>query len=130
MIEALRPFSNVCFTLSIDGVGPVIERIRSGCKWETILKNIDTLQEELSPSFMVNTVLQKDNIDDIPNLAKWIDDAGIEIWHTTLLIRPEQYSYVHYNGDIDWDNDLWQRECVKNNIQVNNTLSVVHKNLS
>ena len=129
MLEALRPFTNVCFTLSIDGIGDVIEKIRIGCNWKKIQENIQTLRQELDPNFMVNTVLQKDNIDNIPDLAKWIDSQNITVWHTTILTEPQQYQYKHYVGDIAWSDSLWQYNCVKSSFQAKTALSVVFNDL-
>jgi pyruvate-formate lyase-activating enzyme len=129
MLEALRPFTNVCFTLSIDGTGDVIEKIRIGCNWKKIQENIQTLRQELNPNFMVNTVLQKDNIDNIPELAKWIDSQNISIWHTTILIQPPQYQYKHYHGSIAWNESLWQYNCVESNLQAKTALTTVYNDL-
>ena len=128
MIEALARFSNVCFVLSIDGIGPVIEQIRTGCNWKTIQDNIVKLRKQLDPNFMVNTVLQKDNIDDMPNIANWIDSQNISNWHVTVLTSPEQYHYSLYKGIPDWKN-LWINQCVQTNQQVQSALKTVYKNL-
>jgi len=130
MIEALEKFNNVCFVLSIDGTGEVIERIRTLCSWDIINKNISILREQLNPSFMVNTVVQKDNIDNIPELAQWIDDQGIDIWHTTLLKTPDKYHYKHYTGKINWSDDLWNRSCFKKSPQAKKNLKFVYSSLS
>mgnify|MGYP003657031732 FL=1 len=129
MLEALRPFTNVCFTLSIDGTGDVIEKIRIGCNWEKIQENIQTLRQELNPNFMVNTVLQKDNIDNIPDLAKWIDSQNISVWHTTILTQPPQYQYKHYTGQISWHDSLWQYKCIQSNLQAKTALTTVYNDL-
>jgi len=128
MIEALTRFSNVCFVLSIDGIGPVIEQIRTGCNWKTIQDNIIKLRNKLDPNFMVNTVLQKDNIDDVPNIANWIDSQNISNWHVTVLTSPEQYHYSLYKGVPNWKN-LWINQCVQTNQQAQSALKTVYKSL-
>lgn len=130
MMSALEPFTDVCFVLSIDGTGETIERIRTLCSWDMINTNIDILRDKLDPSFMVNTVIQKDNIDNIPELAKWIDNQGITIWHTMLCTNPDKFHYRHYTGTINWDDELWNRTCVNKNIQAKKWLKLVHTNLS
>ena len=130
MMTALEPFTNVCFVLSIDGTGDVIERIRTLCSWDMIQSNIQILRDKLSPNFMVNTVIQKDNLDNIPELAQWIDDQKIRLWHTTILTDPSKYHYSHYIGKLNWSNDLWDRQCVSRNIQVKNSLGFVYKELT
>jgi len=79
---------------------------------------------------MVNTVLQKDNIDNIPELAKWIDSQNIPVWHTTILTEPQQYQYKHYVGDIAWNESLWQYNCVKSNLQAQSSLKQIFQDLS
>jgi pyruvate-formate lyase-activating enzyme len=129
MMSALEPFTNVCFVLSIDGTGETIERIRTLCSWDMINTNIDVLRDKLNPNFMVNTVVQKDNVDNMPELAKWIDDQGIDIWHTTICTDPEEFHYRYYNGTIKWSDDLWNRHCFKKSIQAKNTLKKVYNDL-
>lgn len=128
MLEALDRFTNVCFVLSIDGIGPVIEQIRTGCNWKTIQNNIIKLKSKLDPNFMVNTVLQKDNINDMPNIADWIDSQDIEKWHISVLTNPEQYHYSLYKGVPEWD-ELWLKRCVQTNHQAQSALRTVYKNL-
>lgn len=125
MMNALNPFTNVCFVLSIDGTKDTIERIRTLCSWDMIQKNIQTLRNKLNPSFMVNTVVQKDNLDNIPELAEWIDDQEISIWHTTILTDPAIYKFENYTGTLNWDKELWNRLCVKKNIQTQNSLKYI-----
>ena len=129
MLNALKPFTNVCFVLSIDGTGETIERIRTLCSWDMINTNIDVLRDKLDPNFMVNTVVQKDNVDNIPELAKWIDDQGIDIWHTTICTDPEEFHYKHYDGTINWSDNFWDSNCFKKSIQAKNTLKKVYSDL-
>ena len=129
MLSALEPFSNVCLTLSIDGTGETIERIRTLCSWDMINRNIEILRKRLNPIFMVNTVVQKDNIDNIPELTKWIDDQDIEMWHTTICTDPDEFHYRHYTGMINWSDDFWNSSCFKKSIQAKNTLKKVYNDL-
>jgi len=129
MLEALSRFKNVCFVLSIDGIGPVIEKIRIGCKWKVLQQNIATLREKLNPYFIVNTVLQLDNIDDMPNIADWIDREGINIWHVSVLSEPKQYHYSLYKGNIKWEKNFLTKKCVQTNQQAQSALRTVYKNL-
>ena len=129
MMSALEPFSNICFVLSIDGTGETIERIRTLCSWDMINTNIDVLRDKLNPNFMVNTVVQKDNVDNMPELVKWIDDQGIDIWHTTICTNPEKFHYRHYDGTINWSDNFWDSNCFKKSIQAKNTLKKVYNDL-
>ena len=125
MLDALKSFTNICFVLSIDGTKDTIEKIRTLCSWDIIQKNIQILRDRLNPNFMVNTVVQKDNLNNIPELAEWIDYQKISIWHTTILTTPTQYKFQNYTGVLDWDQELWNRNCVKRNIQTQNSLKYV-----
>lgn len=125
MLKALEPFTNLCLVLSIDGVKDTIEHIRTLCNWEKILENIKILKQRLNPNFMVNTVLQKDNIDNIPELAEWIDEQNISKWHTTILDKPKQYRFENYEGKLNWPESIWKFDCVKKNIQVVESLKYI-----
>lgn len=125
MMNALQRFKNICFVLSIDGTGKTIERIRTLCSWEIIQNNVKILKDKLNPNLMVNTVIQKDNIDNIPELAKWIDDTDIKVWHVTILTEPKDFRFQNYNGVLSWDKKLWHRNCVKNNIQCQDNLKYI-----
>jgi len=129
MLSALEPFTNICFVLSIDGTGETIERIRTLCSWDMINHNINILRNKLNPNFMVNTVVQKDNIDNIPELAQWIDNQDIDIWHTTICTSPDEFHYRYYTSTINWPDDLWNRHCFKKSIQAKNTLKKVYSDL-
>ena len=129
MMSALKRFTNLCFVLSIDGTGETIERSRTLCSWDIIQKNIQALRQALDPKFMVNTVVQHDNIDNIPELATWIDQQNISVWHTHICTNPEQFHYSHYTGKVAWEEDLWQRTCVTKNIQAQNSLRMIYKDL-
>ena len=115
----------VPFILSIDGTGSTIEKIRTLCDWNIIQKNIDTLRHRLSPKFMVNTVLQKDNLDNIPELANWIDSKEISIWHAEILTRPEQFYFKNYASKLQWPESLWENACVQKNMQVYKNLKFI-----
>lgn len=128
MIEALRPFKNICFILSIDGIGSVIEHIREGCNWVNIQKNIQVLKSELNPSFMVNTVVQYDNVNDLHNIASWIDLQEIKHWRLELQ-GIHNYSYKNFTGKLSWEDSIWSRNCVKNNIVTLDKLKTICKEL-
>ena len=130
MLQALEPFTNICFVLSIDGTGETIEKIRTLSNWEIIQNNIQILRDKLKPNFMVNTVLQKDNMDNIPQLAEWIDNQRITVWHTSILTEPKEYEFQNYNGVLSWDEELWNRNCVKRNLQSQNSLKYVQDYLT
>lgn len=130
LLSALERFRDVTFILSIDGTGSTIEKIRTLCDWNIIQKNIDTLRHRLSPKFMVNTVLQKDNLDNIPELANWIDSKEISIWHAEILTRPEQFYFKNYASKLQWPESLWENACVQKNMQVYKNLKFIESSLA
>ena len=123
--KSIRTIHNPCLVLSIDGVKETIEHIRTLCNWETILKNIEIPRQRLNPNFMVNTVLQKDNLDNIPELAEWIEEQNISKWHTTILDKPKQYRFENYEGKLNWPESIWQFDCVKKISQVVESLKYI-----
>ena len=129
LLTALERFNNVCFQLSIDGTGEVIERIRTLCSWDQICTNIETLRTRLNPSFSVNTVVQRDNVANIPELACWIDSQDITLWDVYLLEEGDPFSYTLYDGALRWDS-VWHRTCLKSNPRTASKLRRVESILS
>jgi hypothetical protein len=78
---------------------------------------------------MVNTVVQKGNIDNMPELAQWIDQQGIDTWHTAICTDPDEFHYRHYTGTVNWSDELWNSHCLKRSIQATNTLKKVYGDL-
>ena len=70
LIEKFRQFKRVLYTVSIDGVGAVIEYQRRGANWETIQKNVQKIQA--SPVHeVVNHVVTAVNILGAIDFVDW-----------------------------------------------------------
>jgi sulfatase maturation enzyme AslB (radical SAM superfamily) len=58
----LNNFTNVLFIVSLDGTGKLLEYIRSGSKWDDIVKNIDFVQQFPGVKLKFNIVITIYNI--------------------------------------------------------------------
>ena len=70
MLELIKQFNNVHWTLSIDGVGATAEYIRFGSRWPIIVKNIKSILE-LKHSVGINTTVSAYSVLDISTLVNW-----------------------------------------------------------
>ena len=118
LMSALDKFTNVSFIISIDGYDKVNEQIRKNSKWDDIVKNLDILAQRFGgyERFLINTVVQKDNINNLLELGQWLETKGITKWRLNPLIHPEQYHYTHCK-DIDINDNLLKLSLVNNNIE-------------
>ena len=70
LVEKFRQFKKVLYTVSIDGVGDVIEYQRRGARWATIVKNVAKIQA--SPVHeIVNHVVTAINILSAMDFVDW-----------------------------------------------------------
>ena len=97
MLKALDRFTNINFTISIDGFGELNDKIRINSKWNDIISNLNILADRYGGKsiFHVNTVVQRDNINELLALGQWISSFGIPKWTLIELRNPEQYRYIH-----------------------------------
>jgi len=86
ILELIKKFNNVHWTISIDGVGTTAEYIRNGTKWEKLQDNINQILL-LGHSVAFNTVLSAYSVLDLSNLAKFFKaqkekfpNQPLEIW--------------------------------------------------
>jgi len=116
MLNALDRFHNINFTCSIDGYGKLNNLIRINSNFEDIDKNIDILNERYpSASFHVNTVVQKDNINYLQDLAQWLHNKKIiSLWSLRILTRPEQFHYSNAQN-INVPGSMFDYSLIKNN---------------
>lgn len=96
----LKEFRQIHLILSIDAVGPAAEFIRTGCRWETVERNIDhyismpNVQIEYHPTYSVL------NLFEINALRKWMTKAGIGATpETTYVEHPAYLSYDILDDD-------------------------------
>jgi sulfatase maturation enzyme AslB (radical SAM superfamily) len=86
-ISLLNECKQVKIILSIDGYGELNEKVRSGSKWDDILKFIDQVRS-LKYKLVIHTVIHKNNWQGIPMLAEFVFSLGVE-WTTNILTYPK-----------------------------------------
>jgi MoaA/NifB/PqqE/SkfB family radical SAM enzyme len=114
----LDKFTNVSFVISIDGYNTLNEKIRKNSKWNDITANIDILAKRYGGYriFLVNTTVQKDNVNHLLELGTWIESMNITKWKLTILDSPQHHHYSHCENIIIPD-ELMQLPIIKTNIE-------------
>jgi sulfatase maturation enzyme AslB (radical SAM superfamily) len=99
-IKLLDQCKHVKFILSLDGYGELNEKVRSGSKWNDILKFIDQINK-LGYSLTVHTVIHKNNWHGLGELADFIKQLGLN-WTTNVLTypRPLDIANAEANSEI------------------------------
>lgn len=120
LINALSRFKNVNMTVSIDGYAALNSYIRRDSNWVDIDKNISKFQE-LGFSLHVNTVVQKDNINHLLELGKYLIDKGISNWSFIEVMDADHLTWDKVD-DLDQD----QIESLKNLPIVQNKIDSVN----
>lgn len=92
LLEQLKRFRNVWIVISIDGYGDLNNKIRHGSNWNTVVKNTKTFIDN-GFTVLVNTVLQRDNINHLHELGTWIEQVGIDDWIISPLFTPEYLTW-------------------------------------
>ncbi len=115
LMHQLKRFRNVWIVASIDGYGELNDRIRKGSKWDTVVKNINTFQQA-GFTVLVNTVLQKDNVNHLYDLGVFIQSVGIDDWIISPLFEPKELGWQQQK-DIAYENieKTIQLHCVQRN---------------
>jgi sulfatase maturation enzyme AslB (radical SAM superfamily) len=115
LLDQLKRFSKVWLVISIDGYGEINDRIRQGSKWDTIVENIKLFQD-CGFDVLVNTVLQKDNVNHLYELGTFLESAGIDDWIISPLFEPIELLW-HKQEVVDYSNveQATKLHCVKRN---------------
>lgn len=85
-IDELKQFNHVKITLSIDGYGELNDKVRSGSKWENIIKFLDQVNE-LKFELEINSVIHLNNWRGIKELADFNNSLNV-VWHCRVLTYP------------------------------------------
>ena len=89
--QLLNQCKRVHFTVSIDGVGAVNEKVRSGSVWSRVLK---TLQEIHSTfDYTIHTTIHKNNWQGLPELAEFATNYAH--WTTNVLTYPKKLDIIN-----------------------------------
>ena len=86
VVEELKNYKKVTFILSIDGVGELGEKVRSGTKWSDVCKFIDWAYNQ-SYTLEFNTVLHKNNYTGLKELHKFCTSFDAS-WYINVLTYP------------------------------------------
>jgi sulfatase maturation enzyme AslB (radical SAM superfamily) len=99
LFDQLKRFKNVWIVISIDGYGELNNHIRRGSDWNTVVKNVKMFMDS-GFNVLVNTVLQRDNINHLYELGLWIESIGIDDWIISPLFTPETLTWQHQENII------------------------------
>lgn len=102
LLDQLKRFKNVHIVVSIDGPGGINTMIRKGSNWKTIKQNVKLFQD-CGFDVLVNSVVQKDNINYIYELGTALEEMGIDDWIVSPLFVPEELKWeqqknINYDG--------------------------------
>ena len=92
LLEQLKRFKNVWIVVSLDGYGELNNRIRRGSDWNAIVKNIKMFMDT-GFTVLVNTVLQRDNVNHLYELGTWLESIGIDDWIISPCFEPKNLTW-------------------------------------
>ena len=115
LFDQLKRFKNVWIVLSIDGYGELNDRIRRGSDWNTVVKNTKMFIDN-GFNVLVNTVLQRDNVNHLYELGCWLENIGIDDWIISPCFEPK---------NLDWKN---QENIIYENVEKTAELYSVRRN--
>ena len=92
LLKQLKRFRNVWIVVSIDGYGELNNSIRRGSDWNTIVKNIKMFMDN-GFTVLVNTVLQRDNVNHLYELGMWMESTGIDDWIISPCFEPKNLTW-------------------------------------
>lgn len=90
IFEKFSRFKTVMINASCDGTGETFETIRRGAKWSTFVANLRTVAGHLAPRLV--SVVQRDNVANIPDLVTWALQEGYALDLTDILQYPRKLS--------------------------------------
>lgn len=99
-IDLLNDCKHVKFILSIDGYGLLNEQVRSGSKWEDILKFIEQIKN-LNFELVIHTVVHLNNWQGLAELEKFVKFVGVE-WTTNILTYPKKLDIVNMSSKTEF----------------------------
>ena len=99
LLDQLKRFKSVSIVVSIDGYSELNDQIRRGSNWKAVVKNIKMFME-LGFNVLVNTVLQRDNINHLYQLGIFLESIGISDWIISPLFTPENLQWTQQKNII------------------------------
>lgn len=95
-IELLKKFKSIEIIVSIDAVGELNNKVRSGSNWEDILLFLEQLKK-LDFNFSINSVLHLNNWYGFADLSKFISDNNYS-WTVNILTYPKHLDIINLNN--------------------------------
>jgi MoaA/NifB/PqqE/SkfB family radical SAM enzyme len=87
--EKFKQFKSVLYTISVDGIGDVIEYQRRGCKWKTVEENAIQLCNDPDVHTIVNYVVTSVNILSAVDFIDWCYKNEIKFFTISPVVRVE-----------------------------------------
>jgi hypothetical protein len=112
LIEKFKLFKNVIYTISVDGVGDVIEYQRRGAKWATVEETCLKIVGTPKISAVINYVLTAVNVFSFMDFIDWL--CTTNLIHTNKIYLSPVFKTEHLGlGALDQG----QRDVVLNRLQ-------------
>jgi hypothetical protein len=88
IVEKFKKFKRVLYTISIDGVGDVIEYQRRGAKWATVSANAVKIHNTAAVDEIVNHVITSINILTAMDFVNWCRDNDFKFISVSNVFQP------------------------------------------
>lgn len=88
IIEKFKKFKRVLYTISIDGVGDVIEYQRRGAKWSVVEANAVKIHNTVAVDEIVNHVITSINILTAMDFVNWCRDNDFKFISVSNVFQP------------------------------------------
>lgn len=95
-INLLRSCKTVTFIVSIDGVGELNDKVRSGSSWNKVLEFISQIKS-LGFVLSIHSVIHKNNWFGFKDLADFIDEISLR-WSIGVLTYPQELSIINLSS--------------------------------
>jgi molybdenum cofactor biosynthesis enzyme MoaA len=84
-IDVLKKFKLVRLMVSVDATNELYEYMRFPAKWNTVAKNIKSLQEYKNFNVILNAVIQNLNVGKIGSLVNWAKEQNLHLYLAPLI---------------------------------------------
>lgn len=87
----LEKCKHVHFTVSIDAVGTLNEKVRTGSRWSTVVDTLDQIANKFD--YTIHTTVHKNNWHGLPDMYEFT--RGYKNWTTNLLTFPRGMDVIN-----------------------------------
>jgi len=132
IIELLKKARTVKFIVSVDAVGALAEKVRSGTVWSSVLDFIDqALENQFKVS--IHSVMHLNSWIGFPELVHFVETKGFD-WTVGLLTYPDKLSIKHLNREnkqllktILNSYNIPNREFIRNYLEDDREITKLHQ---